>query len=103
MIERDFVFGCQEIGDVDDLALLLQQGRARNAALETENAKLRLALQDARRALELAPDLDLPGSVWLKVWGRQTVIQLCTKTIPRQGLMLIGTAVIAVLLAHWVR
>lgn len=84
----------------DDQALEREHLIRRNADLEREVARLRLALQDGRRSLALAPDVKLSKSAWLRVWGEVTVKQIFTKSVPRMAIIMSVSAGVAYLVAR---
>lgn len=57
------------------------------ARLEKENAELRWAIQEIRMLMARVPDDSLPRAAKVKQWGKQTVIELFTRTAPRVALI----------------
>lgn len=79
----------------DDYDRLIKHLETRIERLQDENSQLRWHLQDVRRVLEKVPDNSLPRSVRFKRWGRQTVVELFTRTAPRIAVIWGGAATVA--------
>jgi hypothetical protein len=79
----------------DDPALVHEHEERSMRELEAENRRLRVGLYRIRQAMEKVADPDMNRVDRVKHWGRYTLINTFTQTLPRIVMVWGGAAVVA--------